>query len=83
MKKQMIIEAYQVPKGNVSPDIFKLPCVECVNKKYDRTIEYGVFVTWNKVFDMVYANSTDWICKDAEGRWWVFTDEEYNVLKSY
>jgi hypothetical protein len=79
-----IIESYQVPEGNVSPDIFALPCVECVNKKYDRTIEYGVFLRDTGLSHyMEYACPTDWICKDSDGKWHVLSDDEYHKFNPH
>lgn len=71
-----IVEAYKVPTGNVSPDIFKLPCVNSVRKK--NGIEYGVFVKGKFSYPcMAYARATDWICKESDGVWNVLTDAEY------
>jgi len=71
-----IIEAYKVPTGNVSPDIFKLPCVNSVRKK--KGIEYGVFVNGTSAYpSMAHAFPTDWICKTEDGKWIVLNNEEY------
>lgn len=71
-----IIEAYQVPEGNVSPDIFALPCVNSVRKK--NGIVYGVFVNGKFSYpSMAYARATDWICKNEDGKWIVLTNDEY------
>lgn len=73
-----IIEAYQVPYGNVSPDIFALPCVNnCAVMK--NGIEYGVFVNGASAYpSMAHARPSDWICKDSEGKWHVLSDDEYH-----
>ena len=76
-----IVEAHQIPDGNVSPDIFRLPCVNCANKRYDKGIEYGVFITRGKLFDIYFAYPTEWICKDENGEWLVLDDEEYQAEK--
>ena len=71
-----IVESYQVPYGNVSPDIFALPCVNSVKKKDG--IEYGVFVNEKFAYpSMAHAKPTDWICKNEDGKWIVFNNEEY------
>ena len=76
MNDLKIIEAHQVPRGNVSPDIFALPCVNSVRKK--NGIVYGVFVNWTSAYSsMAHARPTDWICKKEDGTWIVFNNEEY------
>jgi hypothetical protein len=71
-----IVEAHQVPYGNVSPDIFALPCVNSARKK--NGIEYGVFVNGKFAYpSMAHAFPTDWICKTEDGKWIVFNNEEY------
>ena len=79
-----IIEAYQVPYGNVSPDIFKLPCVAGADKT-DDGVTYICDVnidndTYND-FDIVEASVFDWICKDSEGKWHILTNDEYQRTK--
>lgn len=75
-----IIEAHQVPYGNVSPNIFKLPCVNSVKKK--NGIEYSVFTNGKFAYpSMAHARPTDWICKREDGTWTVFTDKEYQSRK--
>ena len=61
-----IIKSYQVPEGNISPDIFKLPCVNGAIK-HD---EFGIIY---RLYDSVKVENflaipTDWICKYADGR---------------
>lgn len=71
-----IIEAHQVPYGNVSPDIFKLPCVNSVKKK--NGIEYSVFTNGKFAYpSMAHAKATDWICKTEDGKWIVLNNDEY------
>lgn len=71
-----IIEAYQVPKGNVSPEIFKLPCVSGATKLGDGNTEY---TCKNDYFcGHEYARSSDYICKADDGCWFVLSAEEYH-----
>lgn len=71
-----IVESYQVPSGNVSPNIFSLPCVNSVKKK--NGIEYGVFVNGTSAYpSMAHAKATDWICKTEDGKWIVLNNDEY------
>jgi hypothetical protein len=67
-----IIEAYQVPRGNVSPDIFALPCVELAYKHQGQTW-YDVNCCDKKMI----ALPTRWICKTSTGTWLVLNDDEY------
>lgn len=64
-----IIEAYQVPEGNVSPDIFKLPCVSSAYKNIHGSTCYHV--------EGEVAVPNNWICKDENGRWRVLLNWEY------
>lgn len=66
-----IVEAYQVPGGNASPDIFKLPCV------------YGAMKDGGVVYNLynIFAFPTDWICKTEDETWIVLTDEEYKEAR--
>ena len=71
-----IIEAYQVPGGNVSPDIFKLPCIYGAEKLRSGNVEY-----WCKngyYADDEYAHVTDYICKSDDGKWFVLSADEYH-----
>ena len=63
-----IMESYQIPRGNVSPYIFKLPCIDEVNKLHEGCVYVGRGIC---------AFETDWLCKDADDRWHVLTNEEY------
>ena len=75
MNRPKIIEAYMVPAGNVSPDIFKLPCVSGATKLGDGNTEY---TCKNDYFcGHEYADYTDYICKSEEGKWFVLNAEEY------
>lgn len=67
-----IVEAHQVPMGNVSPDIFALPCVEFAYKVKDQT---WYDITCCK--SIMIAIPTRWICKTDNGEWIVLTNEEY------
>lgn len=67
-----IIEAYQVPNGNVSPDIFALPCVELAYKIKGQTW-YDVNCCDKKMI----ALPTRWICKTSTGTWIVLNNDEY------
>jgi hypothetical protein len=73
----IIVEAYQIPSGNVSPDIFALPCVRSIDKKLGDDIEYSVWVKIGEAYDFIYARPSDWICKDERGKWHVLSDKEY------
>ena len=72
-RRMRIIEAYKVPTGNVSPDIFKLPCVTSAYKTMTQGIRYHV--------EYMIAKPSDWICKDENGEWLVLDDEEYQAEK--
>ena len=67
-----IIEAYQVPEGYISPDIFSLPCVSSAYKNMRGITCYNV--------ESVVAMPTDWICKDKGGLWHVLSDKEYKEI---
>lgn len=73
MKGPKIIEAYQVPEGNVSPDIFKLPCVIGATKLSDGNTEYTCAID----LSYEYANVGDFICKSDDNRWFTLFSEEY------
>ena len=74
MKKPKITESYQVPKGNISPDIFHLPCVAWA----DKTEEGIVYICSGVDYpNKVEAYPTDWICKKEDGKWYVMSDTEY------
>lgn len=65
MKEPKIIESYQVPEGNVSPDIFKLPCVELAIKCNDgNTLYLCVCADGNEL-----AHKYDYIYKTDDGKW--------------
>ena len=74
MKGPKIIESYQVPKGNVSPDIFKLPCVIGATKLSDGNTEYTCAID----LSYEYANVGDYICKSDDNRWFTLSAEEYH-----
>ena len=71
-----IIEAYMVPAGNVSPDIFKLPCVVKARKTKGGNTYYTVVNGYFQGHE--FAGYTDYICKADEGKWFVLTAEEYH-----
>lgn len=76
MNRPKIIEAYMVPAGNVSPDIFKLPCVIGANKTEGGNTYYKVE---NGYFEcLVFAGYTDYICKSEDGKWFVLSADEYH-----
>ena len=80
MNRPKIIEAYQVPGGNVSPDIFKLPCVSGATKLGDGNTEYTCM---NDYFcGHEYADYTDYICKSEEGKWFVLSADAYHEYMS-
>ena len=63
-----------MPKGNVSPDIFALPCVTSAYKTMTQGIRYHV--------EHLIAKPTDWICKYENGEWLVLDDYAYQLTKS-
>lgn len=69
-----IVEAYQVPKGNVSSDVFRLPCIDgCAKSHADGNVFYFTIRSIKPRF----AYGGDWLCKDDKGKWHVMTDGEY------
>lgn len=74
--KPKIIEAYMVPAGNVSPDIFKLPCVTGAGKLGDGNTEYSVMNGYFQGHE--FATYTDYICKADDGCWFVLSADEYH-----
>lgn len=75
-----IIEAYQVPMGNVSPDIFKLPCVKLVSKVSAETPTPQYWLFNPDTQNWPFAQANDWICKDSDGKWHVLADDEYRKI---
>ena len=55
-----------VPAGNVSPDIFKLPCVVGASKLGGGNTDYTVINGYFQGHE--YADYTDYICKSEEGK---------------
>ena len=80
MKKLRIVEAHQVPKGNISPDIFKLPCVDWAAKDVDGSIGYRLLDSAIVENTRRIARAGFWICKDSDGKWRVLTSEEYRKI---
>ena len=78
--KPKIIEAHMVPAGNVSPGIFKLPCVVGASKLGDGNTDYTVINGYIQGHE--YADYTDYICKSEEGKWFVLSAEEYHEFLS-
>ena len=76
MNRHKIIEAYMVPAGNVSPDIFKLPCVVKASKTKGGNTDYTVVNGYYK--DQELAGYTDYIYKADNGCWFVLSAEEYH-----
>ncbi len=74
--KPKIIEAHMVPAGNVSPDIFKLPCVDQASKTGDGNTVYAVVNGYFQGHE--FAGYIDYICKSEEGKWFVLSAEEYH-----
>lgn len=74
-----VIESYKIPTGNVSPVIFKLPCIDSVQKGFDGEPIYIGYQkpTKRKCFGAV---SGDWLCKCADGTWRCFDDYEYKQI---
>ena len=75
-----IIESYKVPEGNVSPDIFKLPCVLWAAKNGKGGILYELNSDERVTKTFPIAHAGDWICKDSKGKWRVLTDDEYRKI---
>lgn len=75
-----IVESYQVPMGNVSPDIFALPCIKMVSKVSERNPipQYWLYKPNPQCWP--FALPTDWICKDSKGKWHVMHDDEYRKI---
>lgn len=68
-----IIEANQVPKGGVSPNIWSLPCVVSAYKTIAGNVRYRVETPYGSVT----ASPYDWICKHEDGSWDVMTNDQY------
>ena len=69
-----IVEAYQIPKGSVSHDIFALPCIDGCGKNHaDGSVFYFTIHTVKPRL----AYPGEWLCKDDKGKWHVLTDKEY------
>lgn len=71
-----IIEAYMVPAGNVSPDIFKLPCVVGARKTGGGNTRYTCLNDYFSGYE--FADYIDYICKSEEGKWFVLSADEYH-----
>ena len=70
-----IIEANQVPKGGISPNIWSLPCVVSAYKTIAGNVRYRVDTPYgNQV-----ASPYDWICKHDDGSWDVMTNDQYKA----
>ena len=72
-----IIEAYMVPAGNVSPDIFALPCVLSVNKVLGQAIydcKCGCFGV------IRYGTPGQVISRFEDGRWEVLSQRRYHEI---
>lgn len=65
-----------VPAGNVSPDIFKLPCVVGASKTGGGNTDYTVVNGYYQ--DQELAGYTDYICKADDGCWFVLSAEVYH-----
>jgi hypothetical protein len=74
--RSKIIEAYMVPAGNVSPDIFKLPCVVGAIKTRGGNTDYTVVNGYFQGREV--AGYCDYICKSDDGKWFVLSAEEYH-----
>lgn len=73
-----IIESHQIPKGNVSPDIFSLPCVCAVYKHKAKGVEYTLRTDMLKDFTSLNrAYPTDWLCRDEFDVWHVINNGVY------
>lgn len=76
MNRPKIIEAYMVPAGNVSTDIFKLPCVVGASKTEGGNTYYTVENGY--IPGQEFAGYTDYICKSEDGKWFVLSAEVYH-----
>ena len=79
-KNPRIVEAYQVPGGNVSPDIFKLPCISSAMKLTSGNTIYRCSAAY--VDGGLWAGKGNYICKLDSGKWDVFTSGEYQEYLS-
>ena len=70
-----IIEANQVPKGGISPNIWSLPCVVSAYKTIAGNVRYRVDTPYgNQV-----ASPYEWRCKHDDGSWDVMTNDQYKA----
>ena len=70
-----IIEANQVPKGGISPNIWSLPCVVSAYKTIAGNVRYRVETPYGSVT----VSPCDWICKYEDGHWDVMTNDQYKA----
>lgn len=78
-QQRRIVEAYEVPEGNVSPDIFALPCVLSVHKVFGQAIydcKCGCFGV------IRYGTPGHVICRFEDGIWEVLTHRRYHEYLS-
>ena len=75
-----IIEAHLVPGGNISRDIFKLPCVDGASKLPNGDTMYYCVNSYHHDHD--WAEKNDYICKDEYGNWFTLSSEEYHEYMS-
>ena len=70
-----------VPEGNVSPEIFKLPCVVKASKTKGGNTYYTVVSGYFPGHE--FADYTDYICKSEDGNWFVLNADAYHEYMSY
>lgn len=84
MNQNKIIQAIQVDGKNIA-DIFKLPCVESIEKSTDRRGVYvKTFTEYTEEGEYItkryfIAVDTDWLCQLQDGTWEVLDDEQYKA----
>ena len=76
-----IIQATQVDARNIE-DIFKLPCVQSIEKTEDGSFLVKTFPFYTEEGDCLVkqffiGSETDWVCQLAFGKWCILSDEEY------
>jgi hypothetical protein len=84
LAKQIFMAHYKqaIQIGSNMTDIFRLPCVDAI-QKIDNGNSFVAVLRW--VFDgsgylRQFAFQGEWLCMDSEERWYVLTNQEYNNL---
>lgn len=92
MNQNKIIQATQIDERHVS-DIYRLPCVYQIAKKYPIGVESSKQQLTSVYRNLVFINTgrsdeletdiavdTDWLCQLQDGTWEVLTDEQYKAI---